>query len=63
MGYSPWDHKESDVTERLTLTYLGWGSQVEMAILSPRLPHPGPSLSCWSISVLSIQTWPVGELP
>ena len=46
-----------------TNAYLGWGSQVEMAILSPGLPHPGPSLSCWSISVLSIQTWPVGELP
>lgn len=29
--------------------------------LFPRLLRPGSSLSCWSISTLSIQTWLVGE--
>ena len=31
MGYSPWGHKESDVTERITLTLLGGSDGKESA--------------------------------
>ena len=44
-GYSPWDHKESDTTERVTLSHLRMGPYLEIGLLHGPLVE---MKSCWS---------------
>ena len=47
MGYSPWGHKESDTTERLSFFRLSFclgtpGALVGLQLSRPSLPAAGP---------------------
>ena len=48
-GYSPWDHKELDITKRLTLSFTMWGSECDSFVLSQYCsmyaPAPARSLA------------------
>ena len=49
MGYSPWGHKESDTTERLTGTSFGGESHAheEVKLLSEGAAQPGRPVNPW----------------
>ena len=55
-GYSPWVHKESDMTERLTLSRsLIWGR----GVASRPVPLSSPSLSL--LAAIQTLPWPLPE--
>ena len=50
MGYSPWSHKESDMTEQLTRLLFGVTCKVEWLRLSSRTAHRLESVFCFTTS-------------